>query len=200
MTLEVQQYINQQKSAGVADAQIRQTLVQQGWAQVDLDQAFGVISTGPVVPQAPLTTNSPTGTTGHKWLKIIGVVVLVFVILIAIIVFFALSATSAPTNAARTFVQDMANNQPDQAYSLTSQAFHQQNSPNILSGLLTQYPDITKISDITLNNRTVTNNTAEISGTVTTSTGTYPVDVKLINESGGWKVYSFHITFSQIKN
>jgi flagellar basal body-associated protein FliL len=130
----------------------------------------------------------------HSFLKIAGIVILILVVIVGVIIFFAFSATSAPTKVARDFIQDMSANQPDQAYTLTSQAFHQQNSLTVLNNLLTKYPDITNISDITLNSRTVKNNTAEITGTVTTSKGTYPVDVKLINESG-WKVYSFNIKF-----
>lgn len=41
LTPEIQQYISQQRSAGVSDAQIRQTLSVQGWSQADLDQVFG---------------------------------------------------------------------------------------------------------------------------------------------------------------
>lgn len=47
LTPEIQQYINQQRSAGVSDTQIRQMLAARGWQQTDLDQAFGVISNAP---------------------------------------------------------------------------------------------------------------------------------------------------------
>ncbi len=40
-TPELQNYISQQRSAGVSDAQIRQALATQGWTEVDLSQAFG---------------------------------------------------------------------------------------------------------------------------------------------------------------
>ncbi len=40
LTPEVQQYINQQRVAGVPDAQIRQNLVAKGWQEVDLNNVF----------------------------------------------------------------------------------------------------------------------------------------------------------------
>jgi flagellar basal body-associated protein FliL len=126
--------------------------------------------------------------------KIVGIIIVVIVIIIGIVIFFAYSVTSAPTKVARSFVQDMQANQPGQAYALTSKDFQEQNQSSVLSNLLVTYPEITKISDITFNSRSVKNNTAEISGTVTTSTGTFPVVVKLINESG-WKVHSFVMDF-----
>ncbi len=68
-TPEVQQYINQQRAAGIADAQIRQTLTAQGWQQADLDQALGV------APQAPIKTPMP------GWAKtLIIVLILLFVL------------------------------------------------------------------------------------------------------------------------
>lgn len=60
-TPEVQQYINQQRAAGIADAQIRQTLSAQGWSAIDLDQAFEVVPAGPVVPQTSQTSRKYMG-------------------------------------------------------------------------------------------------------------------------------------------
>ncbi len=72
---EIQEYIKQQKAAGVSDTQIRQNLVTQGWAEVDLDQAFGITPVNPVVPQAPqVSEKSNIG-------KIIAIVVIVFILL-----------------------------------------------------------------------------------------------------------------------
>lgn len=60
-TPEVQQYINQQRSAGVSDSQIRQALAQQGWAEDDINAAL-----------SPGISSSNTPTTSHKksWLAL----------------------------------------------------------------------------------------------------------------------------------
>ncbi len=70
MTPEVQQYINQQRTAGVSDSQIRQSLTTQGWTQADLDQAFGVAPN--TAPQASLSNNTK---------KIIWAIIIIFVLL-----------------------------------------------------------------------------------------------------------------------
>ena len=76
VTPELQQYILQQRSAGLSDIQIRQNLYQQGWSASDLDEAFGVSS------------NSSGGGMGGKIIRILIIVFLVFAILSSIAGFF----------------------------------------------------------------------------------------------------------------
>lgn len=53
LTPEVQQYITQQRAAGVSDSQIRQALSAQGWSAGDLDQALGLQTSAAAVRHLP---------------------------------------------------------------------------------------------------------------------------------------------------
>lgn len=74
LTPEIQQYVKQQRAAGVSDAQIRQALASQGWQQTDLDQAFGIAPTGSAVPQTPVVFRKNTT-------KIVIMIVIIFLVL-----------------------------------------------------------------------------------------------------------------------
>jgi hypothetical protein len=82
--MDVIQYIQQRRSMGVPDAQIRQELLANGWMQPALDQAFAQLnpaSTSPSLPpiggsQSPI---APHHGIGRKMIAIITVVILLVV-------------------------------------------------------------------------------------------------------------------------
>jgi hypothetical protein len=70
MNQELQNYINQSRGSGKADAQIRQELAAQGWQQADLDQAFG--------------TTTAVASTGNRG-KVIGIVLGVLILILLVL-------------------------------------------------------------------------------------------------------------------
>src|SRR3989344_5193156 len=74
MNPQLQNYINQARSVGQTDAQIRQTLVAQGWTETNLNEAFGQ---SPVNVPAALVSSA-----GSSWLSAKVIVVAVVVLLI----------------------------------------------------------------------------------------------------------------------
>jgi len=82
ITPELQQYINQQKSAGASDVQIRQNLLTQGgWSQADLDQAFGVQGS---MPQMAQGTPIYSGTVQPNNTKKIAMGIVALIVLVAV--------------------------------------------------------------------------------------------------------------------
>lgn len=194
ITPELQKYVSDSRAAGMSNKQIGLSLGNQGWAIEDINQALG-LDTVKYLSATPTSAPSSDSKQIHHvskwvWILIPFAVLLIFGAIITI----ALMTTSAPTKVARSFISDLSSNNVRAAYDLTSKDFHNQKDVSALQQLLVTNPQFTKISDITLNSRSVKNNIAEIKGTVTTDTGTYPLTVKLIKESG-WKVYAFTVDF-----
>lgn len=90
---ELQNYVSQSKKSGMSDQQIRQTLLNQGWAEADINQA--VASTPTVV--------SPGG---RNWKLIVGV--LAGLIIIGSVAGYLLTKKSSPGNL--TFQNNPSNN------------------------------------------------------------------------------------------
>ncbi len=116
ITPEIQEYIGQQREAGIPDAQIRQTLTVQGWQQADLDQAFGP---SPIVNAmsavAPVTASISST-------KVITAVITTLVILGAG-GYFMFSKRSAPQNSPATSQSKTATNSQQNSNSVAAQPF-----------------------------------------------------------------------------
>ena len=85
---EIQQYVKQQRSAGVSDAQIRQNLAMQGWAEADLAGVF---------EGTPISTDTTPISHKRLWITLFTVLGLVILGYVAYSFYLSPSCCAKPT-------------------------------------------------------------------------------------------------------
>jgi hypothetical protein len=100
-------------------------------------------------------------------------------------------ATSGPADAVREWLADVKRGQVEQAHARLGDAYRGHLSLTELRQLLDAHPALADNADATFSSRTVSGDTAVLGGAITSTKGTRErVIVRLVNESGRWRITS----------
>lgn len=130
-----------------------------------------------------------------KWLKIVGIVVLVIIALIVAIVITTTAATKAPQKVSDQFVNEVQAGNANAAYALTSETFKEATSAEQLDDLIQQVGPLLvgeeKVTGRAIQKATGTPQTAVLVYEVETADGTNYMKIQLQKSGDVWQVISF---------
>ncbi|MEM9192156.1 MAG: hypothetical protein AAGF12_23490 [Myxococcota bacterium] len=126
-----------------------------------------------------------------KWVGIgCGVVVLLGACGIGACVLVLKGATDGPANAAHAFFGDLRSSNYQQALQRMSASYQATHPLPTFQTNVQQIPALTTQTDSTFTNRSISNNTATVSGNLTTAQGDVPVTVNLSKVGDHWYIDS----------
>ena len=124
-------------------------------------------------------------------------------VLLVILLFAALGggvfyATRGPVEAARAQLDDIRAGRLDAAYDRFSASYRARLSREQFAELVAKHPALKNNADSTFTNRSIENDTARVSGSLTGSGGEKePVAYGLVKEGGGWKIASIRFPMEE---
>lgn len=116
-----------------------------------------------------------------------------FVLAIGAFVGVVFYATSGITDTADEFFAAVGEGDYEAAHALTSQRLQQLESPQGLE-VFVNNSGLTDVVETSWNNRSINNDTGELTGSVTTSTGgTIPMTILFVHENDEWRIDGFDL-------
>jgi hypothetical protein len=103
--------------------------------------------------------------------------------------------TQGAADAARAQLEDLKRGDQIAAYNRLSSTYQQTMTPEAFEQLVATHPALRSYANATFNNRSVSGNTASLSGTITATSGERePVTFLLIKEGDVWKISGIEFT------
>lgn len=141
----------------------------------------------------PSVSPEKTGSKTKKLLMILGIVGAGFLLLIFLGVYGLFSAASAPTKAAKSFLETVSSGDVGSAYTMTSTVFKEATAQEDLELFIEVFPVVAESTEITFNQFSIDNDVAVVSGTIYSETESSPITVTLTKEGSEWKVVNFSL-------
>jgi hypothetical protein len=105
----------------------------------------------------------------------------------------AFLSSKAAVDAARAQIKDMSEGDMDAAYARTSAKYRAAHPAEAFAAFVERHPGLRRNTDANFNNRSVENDAAKISGTLTHGAGTEKAFYELVKEGGDWKVSGLEV-------
>ncbi|HSX30861.1 MAG TPA: hypothetical protein VLE99_03000 [Candidatus Saccharimonadales bacterium] len=151
-------------------------------------------------PQTSSSTPSQANGTSTKkrmpkWLKIVGVIIIIFIVAIVVAVIVATAATKAPQKVSDQFVNDLQSGNSSAAYALTNQAFQGATTEGQLDSIVQRIsPGLQgqeKVTGRAIDKSTGSPETAVLVYTIKTSNGNAYVKTELRKSGNVWQILNF---------
>ncbi len=128
-----------------------------------------------------------------KVAKIVGGGCLGLVVLFGLVIGVVFYATSGITDTADNFFAAVADGEYEAAQEFTSQRLRETNSPSDLEEFV-EANRIGNVTDTSWSNRSIENNTGQVTGTVETASGAViPMTILFVSEGDDWRIDGFDI-------
>lgn len=147
-------------------------------------------------PGSPDSVPAKKKLSGCAIAGIVGGSVLALFILLAVVIFVVVySASSGAVEATRNHLTFLKNGDIESAYGGTSSGFQSATSLDQYRKFISTYPALSDVASSSFSDRSVENGVANLSGTITDSSGAEkPFDAQLVQENGAWKILGIDLT------
>jgi hypothetical protein len=134
------------------------------------------------------------------WIAMVFVVLLLFAVIgFGVVMGPAFLQSKAAVEAATAQIKDIAEGDVDAAYARTSAKYQAGHPPDAFAAFLERHPGLRRNTGTSFDSRSVANDTAKISGTLTHGAGTEKAFYELVKEGGDWKVSALEVDGDEAK-
>jgi hypothetical protein len=125
---------------------------------------------------------------------IVAVIVALAVVFVAGLLVVVFRLTGPAVDSAKAHLDMLSRGKIEEAYDSAAQAFKDATPLGAYKKFLETYPALTRVKDLSLNERSVNNQGASLNGTIATTDGAVlPIKIRLVREKDQWRILGIEV-------